>query len=91
MCKFCFFLYFLRDLKKAEELVELENAKADSESQKLEFLLEKSENFKVKIQASEVDGRNFLTRHCDEMAQSWLVGPKIVVTETSQELPEIPD
>ncbi|KGL87740.1 HAUS augmin-like complex subunit 1, partial [Charadrius vociferus] len=41
------------DLKKAEELVELENAKADSRSQNLKFLRQKSEHLKMKIQASE--------------------------------------
>uniref|UniRef100_A0A8C0AWY2 HAUS augmin-like complex subunit 1 n=1 Tax=Buteo japonicus TaxID=224669 RepID=A0A8C0AWY2_9AVES len=76
------------DLKKAEELLEVEKAKADSRSQNLKFLKNKSEDLKIRIKAAEVDGRNFLTRHCDRMAQSWLVGTKHVVTETSQELPK---
>lgn len=85
------FVFFLRDLKKAEELLEVEKAKADSRSQNLKFLKNKSEDLKIRIKAAEVDGRNFLTRHCDRMAQSWLVGTKHVVTETSQELPKLQD
>uniref|UniRef100_A0A8D0FQY6 HAUS augmin like complex subunit 1 n=1 Tax=Strix occidentalis caurina TaxID=311401 RepID=A0A8D0FQY6_STROC len=79
------------DLKKVKELLEVETAKADSQLQNLEFLKKKSEDLKSEIRDAEVDGTDFLTRHCDGMAQSWLVGPKILVTETSQELPKLQD
>ncbi|KAK4811299.1 hypothetical protein QYF61_023351 [Mycteria americana] len=68
-------------LKKTEELLEVEKAKADSRSQNLKFLKDKSEDLKIRIKTAEVDGRNFLTRFCDGMAQSWLVWPKIVVRD----------
>ncbi|XP_010581276.1 PREDICTED: HAUS augmin-like complex subunit 1 isoform X2 [Haliaeetus leucocephalus] len=41
------------DLKKAEELLEVEKAKADSRSQNLKFLKNKSEDLKIRIKAAE--------------------------------------
>ncbi|NXE80343.1 HAUS1 protein, partial [Cochlearius cochlearius] len=41
------------DLKKTEELLEVEKAKADSRSQNLKFLKDKSEDFKIRIKAAE--------------------------------------
>ncbi|KAM6037448.1 HAUS augmin-like complex subunit 1 [Chlamydotis macqueenii] len=43
-----------RDLKKTEELLEVEKAKADSRSQNLKFLKDKSEDLKIRIKAAEV-------------------------------------
>ncbi|KAM7077502.1 HAUS augmin-like complex subunit 1 [Ciconia maguari] len=41
------------DLKKTEELLEVEKAKADSRSQNLKFLKDKSEDLKIRIKAAE--------------------------------------
>ncbi|KFR16051.1 HAUS augmin-like complex subunit 1, partial [Opisthocomus hoazin] len=54
-CKslFLFVFFFLRDLKKTEERLELAQVKADSRSHKLNFLKDKSEDLKIRIKAAE--------------------------------------
>lgn len=71
---FCFFV-FLRDLKSTQKLIEVKKAKVDQRSEDLRFLKLKSQELKKRINAAEVDGRNF------SMSQSWLVEPKILVLE----------
>jgi len=52
---FLFVFFFLRDLKKTEERLELAQVKADSRSHKLNFLKDKSEDLKIRIKAAEVE------------------------------------
>lgn len=66
-------------------------AKAEIQSENLEFLDKKSVDFSVGIKASMVGEKNFLTRHCDGIRHSWLVEPKFVVTETFHKLPKLQD
>lgn len=57
----------------------------------MKFLEDKSEDLNLRIKNAEVGGRSFLTKRRGGMAQSRLVVPKTVVTETSQGLPKLQD
>lgn len=62
------FSFFFRDLRKTRDYLEVERVKAESRSQNLKFLRDKSEDFKIRIKAAEVDGRNYLTGFCNRLA-----------------------